>query len=168
MKCFGSSNGAIDVTPSGGTPNYSYQWSGSSSATTQNINNISAGSYNLTITDNNGCTFNLPTVVISQPATSLTANESNNNIVCNGGNTGTITVTTLGGTSPYTYLWNDNATTQNRSGLPVGSYSVVITDANNCTFSINNISLGQPGSLNVTEAHTNISCNGLTNGSINI
>src|SRR5690606_26061728 len=87
----------------------------------------------------------------------------------NGGSNGAINLTPAGGVGPYTYVWNSGATTEDRTGLTAGSYSVTITDANGCTATINNIVVTQPTVVNATAgAQTNVSCNGGTNGSATV
>lgn len=128
--CNGGSTGAINVNISGGTPNYSFSWSNSS--TTQNIGSLVAGSYTLTVTDGNSCTasssftVNEPTAIST--AMSATPDSTSSSV-------GTATVNASGGTPPYSYSWNTNPaqTTATATGLPVGTYTVVVTDSNGCT-----------------------------------
>jgi hypothetical protein len=97
----------------------------------------------------------------------LTASSSTTNVLCRGNSTGAINLTVSGGTSPYSYLWNDGITTQNRSNIPAATYSVTITDANSCSVSNTGIAVTQPAAaLSVTTSPTNPSCNGSTNGAI--
>ncbi|MBO7132564.1 MAG: hypothetical protein J6W06_00185, partial [Bacteroidales bacterium] len=101
----------ITNTVEGGTPTYTYAWD--NSATSQNLSNVTAGTYNVTVTDANTC-IATASVTISQPevlTTSLTAGE----IACNGGTTN-ITNTVEGGTPTYTYAWDNSATSQNLTG----------------------------------------------------
>ena len=83
--------------------------------------------------DGNGCTGSTTISIIEPPV--LLTNSSSININCAGFNNGKATTTTTGGTSPYSYLWNNNATTQNISNLAAGLYTVIVTDANGCTSS---------------------------------
>ncbi|MBR5984288.1 MAG: InlB B-repeat-containing protein, partial [Bacteroidales bacterium] len=105
----------ITNTVSGGTASYSYHWN--NNATTQNLSNVGAGSYSVTVTDAHTCTATA-SVTISQP-TALTASLSAGTIGCNGGTTN-ITNTVSGGTANYSYHWNNNATTQNLSNVGAG------------------------------------------------
>lgn len=122
----GTTNGSIDLTVSGGTSPYTYSWS--NGKTTQDITNLAAGSYTVTVTGANGCTtyayayvgaLNLSVVAIATDAT------------CN--NNGSIAVTVSGGTAPYTFLWSNGATTQNLSNLAPGTYTVTVTSSSGCT-----------------------------------
>lgn len=121
VTCFGGNNGAINTAPSGGSGSgYSFSWSDGSTA--QNRSGLSAGTYQLTVTDGDGCTrlFNL---VVSQPAQiQITVNKSGQNI----------TNVISGGTAPYTYLWSDGSTLKDRINIPFGVYSFTVTDANGC------------------------------------
>jgi len=89
----------------------------------------------------------------------------NHSISCNSGNDGELSASSAGGTSPYTYLWSNNATTQSISSLTAGTYTVIATDANGATATYS-IDLGEPHSLGVTLIQRNISCNGGANGNI--
>src|SRR5690606_1644307 len=87
----------------------------------------------------------------------------------NGGSNGAINLTPAGGVGPYTYVWNSGATTEDRTGLTAGTYSVTITDANGCTATVNDIVVTQPTVVNATAgAQTNVSCNGGSNGSATV
>jgi hypothetical protein len=163
VSCFGGSNGSIDVSVSGGAAPYTYVWG--DGPTTQDRGGLAAGAYSLVVTDANGCTANV-NVTITQP-TALVATETHVNVSCFGGTNGSIDVSVSGGTAPYTYLWSDGPTTQDRAGLAAGPYSLVVTDANGCTANVN-VTITQPTALVATETHVNVSCFGGTNGSIDV
>lgn len=145
----GSAN--VTVSASGGTPPYT--GTGTFSRT--------AGTYVFTVTDAASATASA-NVTITQP-TALAATISSTNVNCNGASTGTITLAPTGGTGAYTYLWNGGQTTQNRSALAAGTYSVVITDANGCTLT-RSATINQPAALVITATPTpaTIICNGGT------
>src|SRR5690606_41769581 len=112
----------------------------------------SAGNYTVTVTDNNGCT-STANATITQP-TALTASTTvNSNVSCNGGSDGSATASAVGGTTPYTYLWSNAATTAAISGVSAGNYTVTVTDNNGCT-STANATVTQP-SLKTTSANIN-------------
>lgn len=127
--CFGGTDGSATVTASGGASNYTYVWTGNAS-TTNAITNVGAGTYSVLITDGNGCQVTQQ-VVVTAP-TALTASSTSTPET--NGTDGTANAVATGGTSPYTYLWNNGATTQNITGLAAGTYSVITTDANGCVF----------------------------------
>ncbi|MBL7928762.1 MAG: gliding motility-associated C-terminal domain-containing protein [Bacteroidia bacterium] len=167
VSCYAGNNGAINVSVSGGTAPYSYLWN--TGATTQNLSSLAAGTYTLTITDANGCT-NLQTQTITQPSAALSGSTTvTSNISCYSGNNGSINLTVSGGTSPYTFAWNTGATTQNLSGLAAGNYSVIITDANNCTASAS-ATISQPaGALSASiSVSQGVLCHGGNNGTVAI
>ena len=169
VNCFGGSNGSISLNVNGGTAPYSYNWS--NGASTQNISGLSAGSYSVTVTDANGCTTTLNSLVISQPANPLASSASSvTSVSCFGGNNGAISLNVNGGTAPYTYVWNNGATTQNISNLSSGNFTVTITDANGCTDVASGIAVNQPAaSLNGSVSSTSaVSCFGGNNGSVNL
>ncbi len=165
ITCNGANNGSATSTVVGGTAPYTYAWT-PAGGTNATATGLSAGVYTITVTDNNGC-ISFTTVTITEPPLLTATISSTTNIVCNGQNTGSLTVTAGGGTPNYTYLWapaGGNATTAN--GLSAGSYTVTVTDANGCTASAIG-TITQPTALTANiSATVNITCFGLTNGSI--
>jgi hypothetical protein len=126
-------NGIIDITPGGGVAPYTYLWS--TGATTQDLQNGSAGTYSVKITDAVGCSIDkvyalriVSPVVLSYVVTPTS---------CVDNGTGGINLTVSGGTAPYTYLWQDGATTEDRNALKAMLYKVTVTDAVGCTASAN-------------------------------
>jgi gliding motility-associated-like protein len=163
IKCFGESTGAIDVSVTGGTIPYSYSWS--NSETTQDLNNLPAGNYQLVLTDNNGCSFTA-NYTLTQPNEALSSTNSITNVSCFGGANGAISVTTAGGTSPYSYSWNTGATTEDLTGLSSGAYTLTITDANNCSTNLS-ATVTQPTQLTENAVVQNVLCHNGNSGSIN-
>lgn len=164
--CFGGNNGAISINSTGGNPPYTYGWS--NGATTQNISGITAGSYSVMVIDANGCKGTLNTNV-SQGAQINVAATTSVSPTCNNFD-GSATASVNGGTSPYTYLWDAGAgsqTTQTATGLPAGSYTVTVTDANGCTED-GAVTLSNSNAPIITASVTPISCNGMTDGSIDL
>src|SRR5690606_25396859 len=169
VSCFGNTTGSITLTVSAGTAPYNFNWS--NGATTQNLLNIPAGTYSVTVTDANNCSTFLSAITIQQPAGALAASVSGmQNVNCYGQSTGAINLNVSGGTSPYSYNWSNGAVTQNLSNLSAGSYSVTVTDANNCSTTINAIVVAEPPAvLFASVASTsNVSCNAGANGAIDL
>jgi len=165
----GKANGIVTVTPSGGT-SYSYAWQTTPVQTTATGTGLSYY-YNdyVLITDVSGCSI-MDTVVkptsngLTLALTSPTY-AGGYNIRCNGGSDGSISLAVSGSTGPYTYLWNNGATTQNRTGLTAGTYIVTVSNGG-CTNS-NVITLTQPSALVATASGVNPSC-GSSNGSATV
>ncbi len=131
INCNGGSNGSATVTVVNGVAPITYTWSpsGGNNAT---ASNLSLGNYSVTITDANNC-IATATTTINQPAT-LSVSITSTNISCNGGNNGSATVTATGGTNPYTYTWSPSGGNNNiASNLNSGTYTINISDANQCT-----------------------------------
>lgn len=165
VTTIGGNNGSATVNAFGGTPGYNYLWS--NSGTTATINSLVAGSYSVTVTDQNGC-VSLNNVIINQPpCNGLTAAVNVTNVSCNGDSTGSATATVLFATAPVTYLWSTGATTASISNVPAGNYSVTITDALNCP-AVVNFTITQPSALSALVSPTAISCNGYTNGTLEL
>ena len=140
ISCNGASDGIALVTTTGGVTPYSYDWS--NGQTTQQIENLAAGTYDVIITDANGCStttsisLSEPTAVTSTAAVASVYNEGVD-ISILGGNDGSAIAFPGGGTAPYTFQWDDPAfqTTQTASNLSAGTYTVLVSDANGCTSS---------------------------------
>jgi gliding motility-associated-like protein len=159
----GGNNGTATVFPYGGTASYTYSWS-PAGGTNAIASGIPTGAYTCTITDGNGCQTTANITVNPVPA--LTAAASTTAVKCNGDSTGSVSVTPSGGTSAYTYSWSPMGGIGSiANGLKAGTYTCTVTDAKGCTF-ISTATLTQPASpLSESLAATNISCNGLGNGS---
>lgn len=127
--CADLSDGAISVTVSGGTPSYTYDW-GALGNTTSAVSNLAAGSYSLVISDNVGCDTTINYQL--NYTTNLQATISATDASCNGSSDGEAVVI-ASGSSGYTYVWSNGATSSVNSGLAAGNYSVEITDADGCT-----------------------------------
>lgn len=125
-----NSNGSASVSPAGGTPGYTYNWSNGSSA--QTISNVLGGNYAVTVTDNNGCTKTLATVI--NTTNSLTVSISvSANVLCYSGASGAASATISGGTPNFTYSWSNGVTSVTAANLTAGNYSVTVTDQNGCS-----------------------------------
>lgn len=167
-SCFATPTGSVNVSVWGGTPPYAYSWD--SGATTQDISGVNSGTYTLTVTDSRGCVISSP-YTVNQP-TQLSASTSAIDVACFGDLTGSVTVSPSGGTTPYSYSWQ-NATTlfaQNvatLSNVEAGSYQVTVTDANGCTW-VGTQDILQPSLLEATSIETNVSCFGGTDGAIDL
>ncbi|SNR47317.1 hypothetical protein, partial [Flavobacterium sp. ov086] len=166
VNCFGDTTGSATVSVTGGTGSYSYSWS-PSGGTGATASGLPAGSYTVTIFDANSCMtsqgFN-----ISGPGAALSASTSSTPVSCFSGSNGTATVTVSGGTPNYTYSWAPSGGTGvTASGLSTGDYTCTITDSNGCTLT-KTINVGTPTEISATEVHTDVSCNGGTNGSATV
>ena len=129
--CYGATDGALDISISGGSGAYTYSWN--QGATSQNLDSIQAGIYVLTITDGNGCTLIVQDTV-HQPA-AIADSVALGHVLCYGDSTGTISVVLTGGTAPYTYLWSTGDTLVNLVNLGAGTYTLNAVDAQLCSFS---------------------------------
>jgi len=159
-------NGSINLNVSGGLQSYTYLWNNND--TTENISNLSAGNYSVIITDANGCTTT-NNVTVNQPSNGLTLSlispdYSGFNISCYDGNNGTITTNTTGGAGNLIFTWSTTDTIQNLNNLSAGDYSLVVTDSVGCSLA-DSISLTEPLLLSSNYTSTNVTCNGLANGS---
>jgi gliding motility-associated-like protein len=124
----GDANGSVDVTVSGGTAPFTFDWD--NGAVTEDLTNVLAGTYTVTVTDANGCEAAASATVVDTagPIAATTSNDA----TC-GNDNGSINLTVTDGTLPYTYNWSNGATTEDLSDLTAGTYTVTVTDANGCT-----------------------------------
>ena len=161
--CNGASTGSIDLTVSGGTTPYTYNWS--NGPTTQDLSNLPAGTYTVTVSDNNDCE-QIVSVTLTDPPL-LTVSGAGTDPLCFGTNTGSINLAVGGGTPGYSYQWSPSGSGPNPSGLGVGTYSVTVTDIKGCT-ATTSVTLGQPTQLTASATGSNPLCNGGNTGSINL
>ncbi|MBI4649578.1 MAG: SprB repeat-containing protein, partial [Bacteroidia bacterium] len=120
VSCNGGNDGVINLEVNGGTLPYLYLWNTPIPATTEDLDSLDADSYIVVITDAHNCTL-IDTTEITEPAALAITHTYTN--PWGGNDNGTINITASGGTSPYTYLWNDSITTEDRIGLAAGTYS---------------------------------------------
>ena len=130
VTCYGGNNAAIALSVTGGTSNYYFSWS--NEVSTQNNFNLTAGTYTVVVHDGNNC-ISTNNYTITQPSSPVIVNGTVVNST--GTNNGAVNIAVTGGGGTYTFLWSNNATTENVSGLAPGVYSVIVTDANGCSAS---------------------------------
>lgn len=159
----GNSSGAIEVSVSGGTGGYTYAWSNNQN--TEDLSNLSGGSYVLTVSDASGCTATTQVIVANTDGPQIDFND--NPPSCAQGNNGAISLAVSGGQAPYTYLWSTGATGVIITNLSAGTYTVTVTGANSCA-NIVAITLDNPAPIVLPASLTPVSCFGLSNGAINV
>lgn len=166
VSCNGGTDGAATVTPSGGTPPYTYSWNDPLSQTTATATNLPAGTWTVTVTDAAACVETL-IITISEP-TALTANVSNLvDVSCNGAADGSFTVNASGGTPPYTYdAGSGPQGTGNFTNMAAGTYSITVTDANGCT-TTTSATVNEPTALSASSSFTDETC-GNANGTATV
>jgi hypothetical protein len=170
VSCHGLNDGSIDLSVSGGTPPYFFSWNGGT-YTTEDLTNLTAGVYYVSITDANGCP-QTNSFTITEPAQlvvtlSSPVNAIGHNISCFGASSGIIHTATTGGCSQYSYDWgNGPITADSLANLPVGTYSVTVADQNGCSnFDI--ISLTEPTAIILVPDSTSSNC-GQNNGAAQV
>ncbi|MEW6470547.1 MAG: PKD domain-containing protein, partial [Bacteroidota bacterium] len=156
----GNPNGSASVTASGGAGGYQYSWN--TGATTATISNIASNIYTVVVTDANGCTATTTVNVPNAGSPAITI-VSQVNVLCFGGNNGSATANATGGTPGYTYNWSNSQTGPTATGLVAGTYTVIVTDANNCAAQTT-VTITEPAQLTVSATGTNVSCFGGNNG----
>ena len=164
VLCHGYSSGSIDLTVSGGTPSYVFEWSNSESS--EDLDEISAGTYSLLLTDANNCKQNR-TFTISEPQFPITSNINGNDVLCNGDNTGSALLSITGGTQPYQYVWSNAENTLQIFNLTADTYEVSIVDDNGCD-TTNSITITQNDIITINSQVEDVRCFGEANGEINI
>jgi len=156
-------NGSINITASGGTIPYDYIWS--SGATSEDLNNILPGNYSVTVSDVNLC-FDTASFTVSAPgnfSVALNAVDAS----CYGVADGSVSSSISGGSPPFQYDWSTGATTAGISNIPGGTYSVTVTDDDNCT--VSEIAfIDAPSRISFNTSITNVLCEGGNNGGIKL
>ncbi len=168
VACYGDATGSITLAVTGGTgPGYTYNWNPNVS-TTNLASNIAAGNYNITITDQANCTKDT-LVTITQPAAPLSTSTVFTDVTCFGFNDGTITTTPAGGTGNYNYAWSpNNGNSGAVTALGPGTYTVTITDANNCTLTDQATITEPAAALTLVATQIDLLCNGVSTGEASV
>ncbi|MEO1262213.1 MAG: SdrD B-like domain-containing protein [Bacteroidota bacterium] len=167
-SCFGLNDGAAEVSVLNGNINdYSVTWSNGEN--TSVITDLTTGTYTVTVTDANGCTVEGSTI-ITEPMELILMMDADS-ASCFSSSDGTASVTVSGGVpfpnNDYEYIWDasGNPTVSMLDDVSPGNYTVTVTDANGCT-STNSVEIGAPDEIQITFNSSNVSCNGLTDGSV--
>lgn len=174
VSCNGGTNGAIDLIMNGsGTPPYSFNWP--TLGTSEDVSNLPADTYDVTVTDYNGCTTSA-SIVVNQPNTPLSSNITatpNIDVSCFGLSDGEISTYINGGTAPYNYVWSNStmvfsSNSDVLSNIPSDVYSVLVTDANGCTIT-DGATINQPTPLEIVSAPIqNVECFGENTGQVTV
>ena len=168
VACFGENTGSVSVTATGGVSPYTYRLDTGPFQDNGSFGSLSAGDYIITVRDANNCERQIQ-VEITQPEAALSGTVIVTDVACYGDSTGSVNLSVTGGTLPYTFLWSNEAETEDISGVPAGSYSVTVSDSNGCTIHAS-ASVEQPAEAltgNV-ESVTNVLEHGGSNGSITV
>ena len=169
ISCFSATDGFIKISPNGGTGAYSYFWQGPNNYVNPNptnqISNLIAGTYNLSLSDQNNCQTTKSILLTEPSALSLTTTI--NNVTCYGLQDATILTTVTGGIVPYVFNWSNGEQTANIDSLFIGNYSVVITDLNNCIYQELFI-VTEPDSLVLFLQSTDVNCFALSDGVVDL
>ena len=162
ITCPGGSDGAVDVTATGGTPPLQYLWN--TGDTTEDLSGLAAGNYVVSIADSNGCSTSASSMVTAPSA--FASNFTVSDISCFGETDGSIDMNVSGGTAPYMYMWSTGDTLADLDSLSAGTYTVMITDTNGCTFT-DSASITEPTAMASTGTVTD-ETNGQSDGSIDV
>lgn len=160
VSCNGFDDAGVDLQISNGTAPYQTDWS--NSATSEDLSNLSPGTYTVAVTDNHGCTT-ADTVIITEPG-ALVIETAVTHLSCYNVNDGSIQTSVGGGTLPYTYSWLNGEQTSGLSNLEAGYYDLTVTDANGCILVFDTM-ITEPDSLTLQATVNNATCNA-SNGSI--
>ena len=144
LGCYGDSIGDIDINVTGGTGEYTYQWS--NGETTQDVFNLTAGNYNLIITDDNNCSVDTNFTIVEPNEIIISLATSNSSLGCYGDTSGNIDIEVTGGSGEYTYQWSNGEITEDLFDLMAGNYNVIVTDQNNCSTE-SNFTINEPDEI---------------------
>jgi gliding motility-associated-like protein len=168
VSCFGGSDGTATASTTAGTPAYTYSWSPAPAAgTNPGVTGLTAGTYTVTVTDSKSCIGTITTTITQPPA--ITATSAQVNVLCKGGNNGSITVTPGGGTGPYTYAWSPApaaGTAATAGTLTAGAYTYTVTDSKSCS-TTGTATITEPPALTNTSSFVGAVC-AQANGSASV
>ncbi len=165
----GGNDGSATINVSGGAGSYSYDWD-PNVGNTATVTDLGIGDYEVTVTDGNGCTI-IETISVTcdvVPCPTITVSITNQtDVLCFGGNTGSVTVSASGGNGPYNYIWDSGlAPGATQNALSAQTYSVTVTDSDDCPGSLQ-VTINQPTQLTATTSSVEASC-GESDGSATV
>lgn len=175
VQCKDENTGSIEITATGGSGTFTYTWSGPNGYTSasEDPTDLFAGAYTVIVEDTDGCSAQID-IEIDEPSTAVVLAIDPTDEICFGDSNGQVVTSTSGGTPDYSYEWSNGETTFNLSDVPVGIYTVTVSDQNGCTdqgqaeivqqpelvLSLSQTSAGCAGSSDGTASLTNISQGG--------
>ncbi|MFK8058143.1 MAG: SdrD B-like domain-containing protein [Saprospiraceae bacterium] len=172
-SCPGEMDGSATVSVTGGEAPYFLRWDDSADQTDYVASNLAGGTYTITITDNRGC-IRAATAIVDNLSTGPVVASDVDELDCFGGTEAAIRLTVTGGLAPYTFMWDDLVTTQDRANLPAGTYEVTVSDAAGCE-SVQSFTFTEPVELECTARPTslfntyfNVSRFGATDGTASV
>lgn len=164
-NCFGGTNGRVYTTiQSGGVAPFTFAWSNGDA--TEDISALAAGVYILTVTDDNSCTSTVSGTV-SEPAELMAMLDNQTEVSCNGGSNGALDISGMGGTGAIGFEWSNTAVTEDISNLTAGTYTVVLTDAANCTATAS-YTITEPTAISIGTSASGVNCFGGTDGGVSV
>ncbi|MCB9185393.1 MAG: HYR domain-containing protein, partial [Flavobacteriales bacterium] len=165
ISCFGSDNGFINLEVSGGTANYQYDWS--NGETEQDIDSLTVGTYDVLVTDTNGCAATI-SITLTEPSQLVVIPTDTVLVACNGNSNGQFQVQASGGVPAYSYNWSNGDVDPILNGVGVGVYQVVVTDLNGCQDSLE-LEMTEPSAVVVAvDQITDATCFGYNDGSATV
>jgi len=176
VSCFGGDDGAIDLTVTGGEYPFDFDWNNDGTGDyndDEDIADLTSGSYDVVVKDNNGCTFNLSVTINELSASVVTVSLNTLTDPTCGANDGSINIDVVGGSPGYVYDWDndgtgDNDDTQDQTGvLGVGTFTVVATDQLGCTDTVSFTTVNAAAAV-LSETHVDVTCFGDADGSIDL
>lgn len=171
--CFGGSDGAVFVSASGGTPEYTFQWfnaDGVFVAQTEDLQGVSAGGYQLVVTDQRGCTDTLNSARVPEANSAIRITDTTIiDTPCKDGNGGSVRLQLVGGVPPYQFQWSNGATTQNLSNASAGTYALTLTDELGCRQVFSGLTIAEPATrITIQDSLWNPQCFGAEDGRIQV
>ncbi|MBN4065710.1 M4 family metallopeptidase [Candidatus Amoebophilus asiaticus] len=163
VTCFGMNDGSLVVSISGGSSPVNYYWSNGDSSTA--LSNLAPGSYTITVIDENACA-DINVLVINEPA-QLASSVNKTDNTCYSSCDGTTDLTITGGITPYVFWWNNGVNTEDQSGLCAGTYTVTIDDVNGCSI-MDTVVILEPTMISTSKLSNDVSCNGAGDGNIDL
>lgn len=167
VTCFGENDGSIEViNVLANTFEFEYAWSeNTGNQTGESADSLTAGTYTLTVTDENGCSLVTPIFITEPNPVSINLEIQDNS--CHGAAEGTAIASASGGISPYSYFWSNKVGTNNISNLEAGNYFLTVLDANGCAFS-DSVLITEPSPILANVAIDPLDCVGDTDAALSV
>ncbi|MCG9793391.1 PKD domain-containing protein [Flavobacterium algicola] len=172
-SCFNANDGQIAITVSGGTLNYSYNWTkdGLTFSTNEDLSNLAYGNYTVSVVDAKNCGPKTASFTISQPQLLVVSIAAKTDVLCFGDATGAIATSVTGGTAPYQYIWTGpngfSSSLPNLTAIAAGTYNLSLKDDLGCQQTLS-VTLTQPTAITISVTTTPIICYENNDASISI